>query len=275
MLGRGEAGRWIEWPRRKPAAPLRLFCFSYVGGNASAYREWTSGAGDVDVCPVQLPGRDKRLAEPPFQRLMPLVETLADVLPLERPFAFFGHSLGALVGFELARELRRRDGQGPVKLFVSAARPPQLLATEAPRHLLSDRELVEEVRRLGGTPEEVLRNAELMELFLPVLRADFAVADTYEYSPEAPLPCPIHAFGGQEDSKVAREDLLAWKQQTASAFALDMFPGGHFFLHGARTRLLRTLLDSLRTSSPGRAWLAEDSRAEGRLWAGGTRSTGS
>jgi medium-chain acyl-[acyl-carrier-protein] hydrolase len=175
---------------------------------------------------------------------------LLDVLPpyMEMPFVFFGHSLGALMCFELARQLRRQGRPGPLHLFIAGRKAPQIRRREASISDLPDDAFIEELRAFQGTPEEVLRNSELMHLFLPLLRADFAIYESYIYTPEAPLKCSISAFGGIDDCKVGMSDLLAWKDQTASAFTLRMFLGDHFFLSSSETALLQTLsreLDSL------------------------------
>lgn len=185
--------------------------------------------------------------EPPFTQLTPLVEavTVALLPYLDQPFAFFGHSMGALVSFEVARLLRKNYQLSPVQLFVSGRRAPQLPNSESPIHALPEAEFLEELRRLNGTPEEVLANAELMEILLPVLRADFAVLETYGYSAEPPLECPITAFGGLQDTEVSCDHLEAWRNQTSAAFSLQMFPGDHFFLHSAQALLLQSLARQL------------------------------
>lgn len=198
--------------------------------------------------PRPTPGREIRLKEPSFTRLSPLVQTLAQVLHpyLNMPFAFFGHSMGALIGFELARQLRRQYSLGPVHLFVSGRRAPQIPDRSPPIHQLPESALVEELRRLNGTPESVLQNAELMQLVLPVLRADFALCETYVYSTEDPLDCPISAFGGLQDGSVSYDDLAAWRDQTNSSFTLKMIRGNHFFLQSARALILSALSQELQ-----------------------------
>ena len=211
------------------------------------FRTWSDSLpADVEVCPVQLPGRGTRVTERPFTRLSPLVEALAQALVplLDRPFAFFGHSLGALVSFELARQIRRQYGVHPVRLFVSAGRAPQIPHRNPPIHSLPDKELLMELRRLKGTPSELLDHEELMEIMLPLLRADFALYETYAYSSEPALDCPISAFGGLQDHRVNESDLQAWRAQTSVSFSLRMFPGDHFFLK--QSLLLRALSQELQ-----------------------------
>lgn len=220
---------WVRFPQPNPQAKLRLFCFPYAGGGAVNFCKWPSGLPNaVEVCPVELPGRGIRVRELPFTGLEPLVQAIAPALLsfLDKPFAFFGHSMGGILSFELARLLHREYDLCPVHLFVSGRRaPPQVHDLEPPLHTLPESALIEEVRRLNGTPDAVLENAELMQLLLPVLRADFAVLETYVYAPEPTLDCPITAFGGLQDQEVNRDELQAWQDQTNAAFSLRLCKG--------------------------------------------------
>ena len=240
---------WIACRKPNPQARLRLFCLPYAGTSASVFRTWSDGLPvDVEVCPVQLPGRGTRLMETPFTQPASLVQALAQALVplLDKPFAFFGHSLGALVGFELARQLRRQTGVQPVRLFVSADRAPQVSHRDRPIHALPEGEFLVELRRLNGIPGKVLEEAELMQMILPILRADFAVYETYIYATEPPLNCPISTFGGLRDHRVSRGDLEAWRDQTSGSFSLRMFPGDHFFWNTTQPLLLQILSQELR-----------------------------
>lgn len=239
---------WITCPRPNPRVRLRLFCIPYAGCGASVFRTWSDNfPQEVHVCPVQLHGRENRLAEPPFTRLSPLVEALAQALIpyLSMPFAFFGHSMGALISFELVRYLRKHDMAIPVHLFVSGYRAPQLPDRDPPIHNLPESEFIEELRKLNGTPEEVLQNAELVQLLLAVLRADFALCETYSYWAEPPLTCPISAFGGLADSKASRDEIAAWGHQTTGTFTMRMLPGDHFYLHRLQAPLLQLVSQKL------------------------------
>ena len=234
---------------RSPGARLRLFCLPYAGGGASIFRTWPDGLpADVEVCPIQLPGRGTRLMERPFTQLSPLVEALAQALVplLDKPFAFFGHSLGALVSFELARHLRSLYGVCPVRLIVSAGRAPQFPHRDRPIHTCPETEFLAQLHRLNGTPRELLEHAELMEIVLPVLRADFALYETYVYSNGPPLSCPISAFGGLQDRRISHSDLDGWRDQTSDSFSLRMFPGDHFFLNTTQPLLVRVISQELR-----------------------------
>jgi medium-chain acyl-[acyl-carrier-protein] hydrolase len=239
---------WLMRPQANPGARLRLFCFPYAGGGASIYRQWlTEMPAPVEVCAVQLPGREARLREQPFKDLPTLVAAAADGLApyMDKPFAFFGHSMGAMVAYELARELRRRGQTGPVHLFLSGRRAAHLPDSHPMVHGLPDEEFKQELRRLGGTPEAVLEHQELMEMMLPMLRADFQLVETYAYHPEEPLVCPIAALGGLADAEAGQPELAPWRQHTTGDFSLRMFPGGHFFLHDHRQALQRYIVQDL------------------------------
>ena len=232
-----------------PEARVLLFCFPYAGGGGSLYWTWNRTLPtEVQVCPLQLPGRESRMFEPAFDRLSPLGGALAEVLPplLDRPFAFFGHSMGALIAFELARELRRRDLPAPAHLFASCARAPQLPRAAEPVHHLPEAAFLEGVsRRYGALPAALLQNAEMLQLFLPTLRADFALLETYSYENEPPLDCPITAVAALEDQTVTREDAAAWAMQTSSRFDLWTYPGNHFYLQNATLGLPRAVAEAL------------------------------
>ncbi len=239
---------WIVHHKPNSQAKLRLFCFPYAGSNASIYRTWASHLpADVDVCPIQLPGRGSRFKEPPFTHLSPLIQTLIRVLTpyLDIPFAFFGHSMGALISFELARECRRRHITGLQHLFVSGRGAPHLPDPNPHLAQLPDTEFIEKLRHYKGTPENVLQSEELMALFFPILRADFAVCETYVYWEGAPLSCPITAFGGFQDQTVRTDTVLAWRRQTETIFKHYLFPGDHFFLHSNQEALWQSLAQEL------------------------------
>jgi surfactin synthase thioesterase subunit len=239
---------WIAAHKPNPHASLRLFCFPYAGRGASIFRKWSEDLFPrIEVYPIQLPGRERRMREQAFTRLSPLVQTLARVLltHLDKPFAFFGHSMGALISFELARLLRQEHNLEPNHLFVSAYPAPQLANPEPPVHALPVPAFMKELDRLDGTPSTVLEDAQLMELFIPILRADLAVCETYSYATAPPLDCPITAFGGLHDRRVSYDELKAWREQTRTLFSLRMFPGDHFFLNTARPLLLQAIVQEL------------------------------
>src|SRR5690606_38041922 len=201
----------------------------------------------IEVCSIELPGRDTRIAHPPLTSLPALVQEVRSTFDtlLDAPFTLFGHSMGALLAFELTRSLRRDGLPLPAALFVSGHRAPHLPDPRRPLHPLPDGDFVAELRRLQGTPPEVLEDRELLELFLPLLRADFTVAETYQYTPEPPLPVPILAWGGREDPEVSQPELAAWREHTSRTFRLRMLPGSHFFVHSAADAVLESLGEEL------------------------------
>lgn len=241
------AGPWFRGSRESEKVAIRLFCFPYAGGAALVYRDWEGELpSSVQVIPVELPGRGARLKERPLVSLPLLTTALSNaILPLiDKPFAFFGHSMGALIAFELARCLRRQHERQPELLLVSGRRAPQVPDRGPVTYDLPDDEFVGELHRIAGTPEEVLEHEELMELMIPVLRADFRLTQTYEYGVDTPLRCPIVVYGGLDD-EVTRDVLQPWEEQTSSAFALHLLPGGHFFLRSSRIRLLGLIREEL------------------------------
>ena len=243
-----KANRWVALCSHNPAARMRLFCFPYAGGAASIFRAWADYVPPfVEVCPVQLPGRAGRLAETPFERLPPLLDAVAEGLDelFDKPYALFGHSMGAIISFELARLRARRGEPEPLHLFISARGAPQTPASERITYNLPEPEFIEQLRTLGGTPAEALEHPELLQLMLPLLRADFGVCQTYEYRPGPKLNCPVTAWGGLGDREVSSQSLAGWGEQTTGRFTLRMLPGDHFFLHTSRPLLLQTLSQEL------------------------------
>jgi surfactin synthase thioesterase subunit len=255
------AERWLPRPRRGGEGAVRLFCLPHAGGGSSTFRRWSEEVPPgVEVCPVQLPGREGRLTEAPFTDVEPLVASLAEAIGpyLDRPFALFGHSMGGVIGFELARHLERVGQPGPAHLFVSASRAPQLPRRREPIHALPDAAFIDAVRRMAGTPERVLQHAELVQLVLPALRADFELVETYRYREGAPLAGPISAFGGVGDDLVRRSELAGWAEQTGGPFGLRMLPGNHFFLADpvARPALIQALARELAPLAGARPGLS-------------------
>jgi len=239
---------WIVFRKPRPNARVRLLCFPFAGGGALAYRAWTTEMPEaIDVLPVQLPGRERRLREKPHIRMEALVDDLASVLVpyVDRPFAIFGHSMGSIVGYEVACRLFRDLGVKPLLLAVSARRAPHLPSDRDEDYKLPDDQLCDRLREMKGTPAEVLANPELMQLMLPLIRADFELNDTYDRPDHPPLDCPVSAFGGLKDAEVSREDLEAWSRVSTGAFKQRMFPGDHFYLHSDRPALIRAVAEDL------------------------------
>jgi len=235
--------------RSNPKAEIRLFCFPNAGGGAALLHSWFNGLPEsIQLCPIYLPGRESRRQEPPFVRIGALVEAVADALSplLDFPFALFGHSAGAIMAFETARELVRRGRPSPLRLIVSAHTAPHIRGVREPIHHLPDTEfLAQLVKRYDAIPSSVLADRELMAMFLPILKADMQMLDCYEYRPGPPLDCPITALGGVLDSTVSSSQLEAWQQQTNSSFRLQLFPGGHFFLKESRPQVVKAISSDL------------------------------
>ncbi len=243
---------WFVTRKPNPNAYLRLFCFPYSGAGASVYNSWIERLpATIELCAVQLPGRETRLAEPPHQELSTLVEAVATaLLPYtNQPFAFFGHSMGALLSFELTRYLRSHHHIQPLHLFVSGHSAPQLDRMQPPIHDLPDPELIQELRRYNGTPEAVFAHPELLNMLLPILRADFALYETYAYRPDAPLNCPLSVFGGLQDREAPYERLEPWRAQTRGTCALEMFPGDHFYFNHESTLFFQSFARQLQDTA--------------------------
>jgi medium-chain acyl-[acyl-carrier-protein] hydrolase len=239
---------WVCYPRPNPSAPLRLFCFPYAGGSGSSFRAWERELPNViETCFVQFPGREMLIREAPCTDLSSLLEGLEEALlpQFNKPFVFYGHGLGALVSFELARRLRFHRYPVPLHLLVSGYRAPQLPNPHELIHRLNNQSFIEEVYKLGETAEETLCNTKLMDQLLPSMRADFMLDETYRYILDAPFEFPITAFGGEYDWKVSRAELHGWRVQTQNIFSLRMLPGSHFFIHSHKHLFLRTLVEEL------------------------------
>ena len=230
---------------------MRLICFSYAGGGAAVYRPWAlSLPATVEVLAVQLPGRENRLREPTLRRMPELLGALLPaLLPLlDRPFAFWGHSMGALVAYEAAHSLREQGGPQPLRLLLSARRAPQLPDRDTPMHGLDDEAFVAEIqRRYNGIPPEVLQYPELLELLLPALRADMAVIESHQQSTTTRahprFDGPISVFGGQGDARAPCHELEAWQAHTNEPVVMRQFSGGHFYFNDAEVR--RALLSAV------------------------------
>lgn len=241
------SGAWITRRKLNHEAKVRLICFPYAGGGAAIFRGWTDILpSSIEVCAVQLPGRGARLAEPSLTNLTDIINALAREFDqyFDKPFALFGHSMGAMLSLEFARLLRNERGIEPSHLFISGCRALQLPDPHPATYNLPEKAFIEELRRLNGTPQEVLNNPELINLILPVLRTDFTICQTYKYSDDLPLKYPITVFGGIDD-KTKREQLMPWSDHTTSTFTLRMFQGDHFFLHTAELKILEIIAQKL------------------------------
>ncbi len=240
---------WIVTPKPMPQAKLQLFCFPHAGGGVAFFSHWLSFLpADIEVHFVLLPGRENRFKESPYTDIHLLTHDFSEVISeyLNRPYAFYGHSMGGLVSFELARYLRRSRQSSPAHIFVSAHRAPQIPARFPPLHKLSPSEFLETLRLLEGTPTQILGNPEMMELMYPTLQSDLQLCETYQYSPEPPLQCPISVYGGLEDPRVSSQDLEEWGVHTYSAFQFNMLAGGHFFIQDSKETFLQMLSQELK-----------------------------
>lgn len=230
----------------QPAAVARLVCFAHAGGGPMAFRGWARGlAPDVEVWTATLPGRAGRVREPLARSWRPLVEEMAAAVAerVPPPVALFGHSLGALIAFEVARELTRR-GAGPAHLVVSARDAPDVPQTASLPE--TDAALLDQVAgAYGGVPDAVLASDELLRHFLPILRADLELAVGYAHTPGPPLGCPITALTGADDRTVSRDGVAAWARQTTSRFEALTVPGAHFYLESQQPAVLRAIHERL------------------------------
>ncbi|WFE40018.1 thioesterase domain-containing protein [Micromonospora sp. WMMD998] len=242
---------WFVSAGSRPEAPVRLFCLPYAGAGASAFRHWPAAVGPgVEVLPVQLPGRENRIMEDPRFTVAEVADAIAS--RADRPYAIYGHSMGGRLGFEVVRELRRTGRPLPLRLYVGGARAPHVAGPglfDGLSHA-DDDELLRRLRDGGGLSAELLDHPELVDLLLPLLRADFGRVDDYRYVPGEPLPVPIVAFAGDRDRAVTREQNAAWVEHTAAGFTLHELPGGHFFLHD-RLAELAALIRADLAAAPG------------------------
>jgi surfactin synthase thioesterase subunit len=240
--------KWIVRFRPVSQPELRLFCFPYAGGGASIFRSWAEEFPvEIEVCAIQLPGREERLKEGLLRNFRGLITALMQAFTdyLDTPAAFFGHSLGAIVAYELARRLHTATSCTPVYLFAAGRPAPHIATANSQIHLLPDDEFLDAIRKLNGTPEDILQHPELKQHYLPILRADICLSETYFYIPGERLPCPISVFSGLQDKTVRRKALSAWRDHTQAQFQLRMLPGDHFFLRKSQDALLKAIAEDL------------------------------
>jgi medium-chain acyl-[acyl-carrier-protein] hydrolase len=246
-------GRWL--PFGVPDGDVRMFCLPHAGGSASAYRAWSGRIDGVAVCPVQPPGRETRLRDTPCPDMTTLVGTLADVLldgPLrdepDRPYAVYGHSLGAIVGFELLREIRRRGGPDPVHLIVSGSPAPDHIDDNPPVAGMDQAQVIGLLRRLGGTPDWMLADPSVLRMILPPFQADFAVKESHTHRPEARLDVPVTAIAATGDPRVGPGLIAQWRDFTNGHFRMRTMTGGHFAVLERADVTHRFVRDALQRS---------------------------
>jgi medium-chain acyl-[acyl-carrier-protein] hydrolase len=247
-LGQTLSASWFSFPQPHPKAKLRLFCLPYAGSGANIFYKWPANLPtSVELVLVNAPGREHRLREKPFVRLQSLVESLGRaLLPYaDKPMAFWGHSLGGLISFELSRYLRRAFGLQPMQLFISACGAPHVTPKLPRLHDLPDEEFVSKLRQVVGANTSMFNNIEFLKLLLPTLKADCAICETYSYTSEPPLDCAITVYGGIDDCNVKYEYLEAWQEETTGRFAMHLFRGAHFFIHSDEALVLKALSEDL------------------------------
>jgi medium-chain acyl-[acyl-carrier-protein] hydrolase len=248
--------RWVPFRNEGAVVRCRLFCFPHAAGNAAFYRPLRRYMPpEIDLCPVELPGRAARLDEPPLTSMSALMERLGHALkPLMGvPFGFFGHSVGTCVAYEAARQLCSVDGRIAVHLFVSGrGTPNRACANPRPACLLSDQDLLAILGRFGGTPAAIMQRPELIAVLLPALRADLTLVEGYGVDPGDHIACPITAFGGADDLSHSGS-LQYWSDFTRGKFRICIFPGGHFYFSPAGAALAREIIQDLFASAAMRA----------------------
>ena len=225
--------KWIVPLKALNGKPdLRVFVFPYAGGNVSVFRQWYNYLPpNIELCLVQLPGHGSRINEPIFTRLHALIEELAPACEpyFDLPFAFFGHSMGSLISFELTRYLQKQGKFLPRQLFVSSFEAPHLYNREVKLHKLPNNEFLKKISQLGGTPQSAMEDKELLKLIIPILKADLELCETYKFTDDTRIDCPITGFSGHVDLIVNPENFKAWGERTNAEFKHFMFNGGHFY----------------------------------------------
>jgi len=248
MRNENERNRWLFNTSTRPDAGLRLFCLPFSGGGASFYRDWPEAMGnDIEVRAIQLPGHESRYQEPRVTDADVLVKSIVQALvPFQdKPFAIFGYSLGALLAFEISRELRKQNLNMPQHLFLAAMRAPQTPRVHPPFSILPDDIFVQQIEHYYQPQNEAWKIPELRELFLPVLKDDFVLAENYTYRDEEPLLCPIDVFAGSGDRGAPPELTQRWSEQTTNIIDHHMYPGGHFFIDKAVKDIQKVILEKL------------------------------
>lgn len=239
--------KWLVFPKPQPAARLRLFCLPFAGGSSNAFRNWTKYLpSTVELCSIELPGRGSRLSEALRHSLPELLPEISAALEphLDLPFVFFGHSMGTLLAFELNYYLRQQLSKSASHIFLSGRGAPHLADPEPPIHQLGHDDFISKIKEYNGTPKQILEHRELMELMVPILRADFEICETYRFEADErePFDQPLTIFGGLKDSSTPRPVLEAWSRYTTSTFQVRMFPGDHFYLLDSEMLLIQTML---------------------------------
>lgn len=246
-----EESKWLVVRKPRADAKMRLFCFPFAGGGASVFRQWSEKLPDlIEVVAVQYPGRENRIVEPPIDNLDVIVSTVCELVfkKADKPFAFFGHSLGAKTAFEVAKKLEKERSCRPEYLFVSGSRAPDIPA-KLQLHKMDDERFIDSLRLYAGTPDEVLENRELTDLFLPMLRADFVLDETFDSASGEKTDSPIYVFAGSDDNIAPLAEVEKWKDFTNAGYGKKIFNGGHFFFKDAIDEILDCICRVLKVET--------------------------
>jgi medium-chain acyl-[acyl-carrier-protein] hydrolase len=225
--------KWFIVPKPNPNAEIKLFCFPYAGGSSYTFQSWPQHISrNIEVVIIQPPGRGSRMFEPLYFDMNSLVNDLIQVFPeqLNKPYILFGHSLGSRVAFEILSQLSKIGCRLPIHFIASGSGGPHLMPDKDSIYHLPDKDFIAELKILNGTPKSILENKELMDLFLPLLKADFEIADNYCYSANNIFHCPITIFGGESDIEVSLLELTSWGDFFTKKTNVKMVPGNHFFI---------------------------------------------
>ena len=242
------SNNWFVTFKPKKDALIRLFCFHYGGGSASIFRQWSKDViQEVELVAIQLPGREERYNEPLLNNISQVIDNLLLHFNkyTDKPFILFGHSIGALIAFEFARTLRQRKMLQPKHLIVSGTKAPQVPLKKQHIHKLPKKQFIEELKKYNGIPDYIIEDEELISIFIPIIKADFSISETYNYSNKKPLSCPITALGGSNDNTFDADDLIKWQEQTSNAFIHQFLPGDHFFINTSYTEIINIINQSL------------------------------
>jgi medium-chain acyl-[acyl-carrier-protein] hydrolase len=254
--GSNSCSSWLELCAPRAKAQVRLVCFAHAGGSSSVFYPWSEGMGEsIEVWAVQLPGRGERMDEELITDFQTVIDNLGPAIAqlTDKPLAIFGHSLGARLGFEVARWLRRQGAPAPVHLFASASKAPHVPRIGPKFSQMPEEGLIEKSRQLNGMPKLVLANPELLRTVLPVIRADFAIAESYLYREEPPLNTPIDAFYGVADPEVGKQHAADWRVHSSSEFSVKAFNGDHFFLQPCHAAVVHSIASALYSLNAPRA----------------------
>lgn len=250
--------KWLVKAQGSTDPDYRVFCFPYAGGSAAVFKNWQKKLGEkVEVISIQLPGRATRLDEPVISSMNPIIEELINAVShyIDRPYIFFGHSLGSRIAFELVLKFFEQHVRLPDHFIVSASRGPNLPIGIGNIHELSDDEFTTEIGKLNGTPNIILENKELMKILLPSLKGDFRLAYEYIYKGEIRLKIPISIFTGRQDTAITKKDLKEWNRFFKGQSEITFFEGGHFFLNEEQDSVLKkvqSILKELNGIMPGK-----------------------